>query len=409
VGFSFYFSRRDEGGNRYDQLELDDPEEHERSHSTGTNSTAANNSQTESVIDIHKTYSPEPLPDPLHLTDQKKSEEELQGTGKKVYKFYQAQNELIDAMLAPVVPMKEEDVQRQDLKVNIAIYGTAAASILLFCLELAAALLSGSLAIFATMSDGFMDLLSSAIIISTKYFSRETETYRYPSGKGRFETVGIVVFGSLMTTLSLQLIIHSIGALLGTPEPPDLGLWSIALVVVAIVIKLTLFIYCRLVDNLTAQAMSEDHRNDLFLNAFGIILAFLGTKVNSMIDPIGAILIAIFILCSWSHVVLKHCRLIVGKSADPNFIKRLTYIAMTHDERILQVDTCKAYHAGSKVIVEVDIVLPPETTLQVSHDLGESLQNKLELLPKVERAYVHVDYESTHTPEHHRELWEQHS
>lgn len=350
---------------------------------------------------------PEPLPDPFHLIDQKKTEEEIHGATKKVMRFYQAQNELIDALLAPVVPMNEQEAHRQDIKVNIAIYGTAVASLLLFCLELAAALLSGSLSIFATMSDGFMDLLSSAIIISTKYFSREKEVYRYPSGKGRFETVGIVVFGSLMTTLSLQLIIHSVSSLLGSPNPPDLGIWSIALVMVAISVKLVLYIYCHLVDNLTCQAMAEDHRNDLFLNSFGIILAFLGHKVNPMIDPIGAIVIALLIFCSWSHSVLKHCRLIVGKCADPNFLKRVTYIAMTHDERILEVDTCKAYHAGSKVIVEVDIVLPPETTLQVSHDLGESLQNRLEILPNVERAYVHVDYESTHTPEHQRDLWPQ--
>ena len=31
---------------------------------------------------------------------------------------------------------------------------------------------------------------------------------------------------------------------------------------------------------------------------------------------------------------------------------------------------------------------------------GESLQFKLELLPEVARAYVHLDWETTHAPEH---------
>ena len=31
---------------------------------------------------------------------------------------------------------------------------------------------------------------------------------------------------------------------------------------------------------------------------------------------------------------------------------------------------------------------------------GESLQIKLELLPEVSRAYVQLDYETTHVPEH---------
>jgi hypothetical protein len=44
-----------------------------------------------------------------------------------------------------------------------------------------------------------------------------------------------------------------------------------------------------------------------------------------------------------------------------------------------------------------------ETPLWESHDIGESLQIKLEKLVNVERAFVHVDYETSHKPEHHKE------
>lgn len=39
-----------------------------------------------------------------------------------------------------------------------------------------------------------------------------------------------------------------------------------------------------------------------------------------------------------------------------------------------------------------------DTPLHVSHDVSELLQNKLEALPHVERAFVHVDYEWEHIP-----------
>ena len=71
---------------------------------------------------------------------------------------------------------------------------------------------------------------------------------------------------------------------------------------------------------------------------------------------------------------------------------------MTHPD-VHQVDTCRAYYAGNNLFVEVDIVLPPDTQLRDSHDIGESLQIKLESLPQVERAFVHVDYETSHRPE----------
>lgn len=40
----------------------------------------------------------------------------------------------------------------------------------------------------------------------------------------------------------------------------------------------------------------------------------------------------------------------------------------------------------------------PEASLQRTHDVAEELQIKLESLPDVERAYVHVDYETSHKP-----------
>jgi divalent metal cation (Fe/Co/Zn/Cd) transporter len=51
-------------------------------------------------------------------------------------------------------------------------------------------------------------------------------------------------------------------------------------------------------------------------------------------------------------------------------------------------------------MVEVDVVLPGTMSLRESHDIGESLQFKLESLDRVERAFVHLDFETSHKPEH---------
>jgi divalent metal cation (Fe/Co/Zn/Cd) transporter len=75
-------------------------------------------------------------------------------------------------------------------------------------------------------------------------------------------------------------------------------------------------------------------------------------------------------------------------------------LAMTHSPAIRQIDTVRAYHSGPRLIVEVDIVMDPDESLRATHDVAEELQIKLESLPDVERAYVHVDYETDHRPEH---------
>ena len=50
--------------------------------------------------------------------------------------------------------------------------------------------------------------------------------------------------------------------------------------------------------------------------------------------------------------------------------------------------------------MEVDIVMDLNMSLKDTHDVAEELQTKLESLPDVERCYVHVDYETSHAPEH---------
>lgn len=73
---------------------------------------------------------------------------------------------------------------------------------------------------------------------------------------------------------------------------------------------------------------------------------------------------------------------------------------MTHSPMIQAIDTVRAYTSGPRLVVEVDIVMDRNESLMATHDVAEELQMKLESLPDVERAYVHVDYETTHKPEH---------
>ena len=71
---------------------------------------------------------------------------------------------------------------------------------------------------------------------------------------------------------------------------------------------------------------------------------------------------------------------------------------MNHDARIQYVDTVRAYTFGINYLVEVHIVLNPGMLLNESHDIGESLQQRLEKIAEVERAFVHCDFEYDHAP-----------
>ncbi|XP_028108707.1 metal tolerance protein 5-like isoform X2 [Camellia sinensis] len=133
---------------------------------------------------------------------------------------------------------------------------------------------------------------------------------------------------------------------------------------------------------------------------FASVMATLGLQI--ILESVRTLIsvLALYTIRTWSLTVLENVNSLVGKSAAPKYLQKLTYLCWNHHKAIRHIDTVRAYTFGSHYFVEVDIVLPASMPLQEAHDIGEALQEKLELLPEIERAFVHLDYEYTHKPEH---------
>jgi cation diffusion facilitator family transporter len=325
---------------------------------------------------------------------------------RRVHGFYEAQNETIERLLKSVEEHRAEARQEQGedhLKFQIAVWGSLVANILLTVLQLYAAISSGSLSLFTTMADAIFDPMSNVTLILTNRAVKRVDPRRFPSGKARLETVGNITFCFIMIAVSL--IIISFGAKDLSEAHPELKpfhLPSVIAVCVAFGTKFSLFLYTWSIRNKYSQVriLWQDHRNDLMINGLGILTSVGGAKLAWWIDPAGAIILSVVISAIWLRTAFTEFLLLVGITASVEIQQLITYVCVTHSPLVRQIDTVRAYHSGPRLIAEVDIVMDPEATLQETHDVAEELQMKLESLPDVERAYVHVDYETTHKPEH---------
>ncbi|KAL9030147.1 MAG: hypothetical protein Q9196_001700 [Gyalolechia fulgens] len=342
---------------------------------------------------------------------------------KKLQTFYENQNGNIERWLRPVdehIRLAKEFNGEHQLKFRIAVHGSFAANIILAGLQIFAAVFSGSLSLFTTMADAIFDPLSNVTLIVCNRAVKKVDPRRFPSGKARIETAGNIVFCFLMTAVSCIIVVLSTMELAqGNPAPrgcipmPEnhncgplktkpLHLAAIIVVSVAFCTKLALFCYCWALRDVYSQVhiLWEDHRNDMFINGVGILTSLGGSYLYWWMDAMGAILLSCLISTLWLRTAYKEFQLLIGVTADTQLQQWITYISMTHSPQILSLDTVRAYHSGPRIIVEVDIVMAPDETLRATHDVAEDLQVKLESLPDVERAYVHIDFETSHKPEH---------
>ncbi|KAI1141288.1 cation efflux family-domain-containing protein [Hypoxylon sp. FL0543] len=334
------------------------------------------------------------------------------GNKRALKKFYSRQNELIDQFLGAddEERLQVEEDARVAPKIKFAVNASFTVNFCLFVIQLYAAVSTGSLSLFATAADAFMDLVSSFVMLITSRMAARASIYKYPVGRTRIETIGIILFCALMTTVAIELLIESARTLAGGPsESDDLQIIPIVFVGVAIFAKGSLMLYCLAYRKYpSVHVFFVDHRNDIVVNIFGLVMSVVGDRFVWYLDPIGAMCIALLILFSWISNAFEQVWLLVGKSAPKEFVSKLIYMSMTHDPLVLKVDTCRAYHAGQKYYVEVDIVMDPDIPLRISHDVSQSLQRKLEGLGDVERAFVHVDYNDDHDiHEEHKPLYEE--
>ncbi|CAA6664701.1 unnamed protein product [Spirodela intermedia] len=295
--------------------------------------------------------------------------------------------DLLEGAVNDVIDDLEEEMNNE-FAMKVSNY----ANVVLLIFKIYATVRSGSLAIAASTLDSLLDLMAGGILWFTHLSMKSINIYKYPIGKLRVQPVGIIIFAAIMATLGFQVLVRAVEQLIqDEPAKKMTGeqlIWLYSIMLTATVVKLALWIYCRSSGNKIVRAYAKDHYFDVVTNVVGLAAAVLGDKFFWWIDPVGAIILAVYTITNWSGTVLENAVSLVGQSAPPEMLQKLTYLVIMHHPEIKRVDTVRAYTFGVLYFVEE------------AHAIGESLQIKIEELPEVERAFVHLDFECDHKPEH---------
>ena len=97
--------------------------------------------------------------------------------------------------------------------VKFAIYLSLGANVVLLGAKLAIYVATLSNSIMASLADSVVDILSQAVIALAEYHTKY-EDPRYPIGKTRLETIGVIVSAGIMSVCSIEVIQRSVKVLL---------------------------------------------------------------------------------------------------------------------------------------------------------------------------------------------------
>ncbi|KAG7336798.1 cation transporter [Nitzschia inconspicua] len=281
-----------------------------------------------------------------------------------------------------------------------------------------------SLSVLAALLDSVLDVVSQLVLNFTeKHSSMQRSSAHYPAGASRLEPIGVLTCAALMGMASFEVLKESFQSLIRQESAlEDLtrtqAYYSCGSMISIVVVKLLLLALCQKASykrsgygssksvvqyaDPTLEALAQDHWNDALSNGVSAVSLFMAIYWPSLwwVDSVGAVIISLYIIYSWYHTGQEQIEQLTGKSAPQDFIEELQELAANFDRRIQHVDQIRAYHFGPKFLVELEIVMPHNTPLKESHDLGMELQYEIEAREEVERCFVHIDYEARDYDEH---------
>ncbi|KII72013.1 Metal tolerance protein 7 [Thelohanellus kitauei] len=292
-------------------------------------------------------------------------------------------------------------VERRNKRAYLASKIVFVCNVILLVAKIVACAFSRSMAMISSTLDSAIDILSSFITYITNYKIKRLNIYKHPQGKTRMVPLSIIIISVVMAVTNLQIVIQSAQRIINQDDQVlQFSIFALAIAGATIVIKLILFIYCSRIKSPSAEILEQDSRNDTLSNSAVFVGLILSERVWVYSDCVAAILISSYLCYNWISTAVSNLGSIIGKTASPQTLQVYGWVTLLHDpENILYITTVRAYHFGTRYLLEVDIVLREDMVLKKAHDIGESLQQKLEKLPDVERAFVHLDFERDHSPQ----------
>jgi len=135
---------------------------------------------------------------------------------------------------------------------------------------------------------------------------------------------------------------------------------------------------------------AKDNLSDV-LTSIAAFLGILGSSLlHPLMDPIAGALVSLWIFKAAFDAGKENIRYLTGAGADEALRQKIIETA-NRVEGVQRVHHMMSDYVGPKLIVDMHINLPGDSSLEKVHAIEDRVVAALEALPEVDRAYVHVE------------------
>ncbi len=267
-------------------------------------------------------------------------------------------------------------------------------NLVLFLLKLAAGLAAHSLAVLADATNSLLDSVYSLGVWWSVGQSHKRADKGHPFGHARAEPMVAFVVAILMGIAAFEFLRSAIVGLFSPGAAPTLTGAVVAALVVAVAGKLFLSREAGAAGDRARSpallATAADSRNDVLITLTALAGLVLAASGAPAFDRYAAIVIALFLFREAYRIGRRNVDYLLGAAPPKELEHRIRELASAV-RGVRGIRLIRAHYVGSFVHVEVQIFVNPRITTAASHLIASSVQHDLELLPEVNKAFVHVE------------------
>ncbi|MFW6136063.1 MAG: cation diffusion facilitator family transporter [Chloroflexota bacterium] len=283
--------------------------------------------------------------------------------------------------------------QRRQRLYRRAILITVAGNVLLAAVKGAVAWVSGSSAVLSDAANSLSDTLYSVFLALGLHVARQPADEGHPQGHSRFEPLVSLVIAAVMGVAGYFAIREGIQRFLTGGAAIPLG-WPLAALLGSALVKVGMY---RLVleagqqaESPAIRATARDNLADVLASA-AALLGVLGSNfVHPLLDSLAGVVVALWILRAMWEIAHENLGYLTGRGASPEVTAEIVEAASSVPG-VLNVHQVIADHVGPEVRVDIHIDVDGGITLREAHAIGEQVEARVEALPSVGLAFVHVE------------------
>ncbi|NJE61773.1 cation diffusion facilitator family transporter [Thermococcus sp. 21S7] len=266
-------------------------------------------------------------------------------------------------------------------------------NVLLSVFKLIVGFLYSSIALISDGVHSLSDVITSVVGYAGIKISSKPPDKSHPFGHSRFEPLVAFLIGEALLVVAYEIGRDSVGRLV-RGEVVEVNGIMLGVTILSILAKELMFRYSVHVGRkLNSQILVADayhHRSDA-LSSVAVLIGLGAQKLGFQYgDALAGLVVAVFLVKVSLEIILENIGYLTGQAPPFEICEEIKKRALGVPN-VLGVHDLRAHYVGNRLHVELHIEVPPELTLKEAHDISEEVKKRIEEIPDVEVAFVHVD------------------